>query len=482
MLNRKDLFAELINIYEENIISFHTPGHKNGKIFDKLSLNEFKNQISYIDTTEIIGTDNLHNPNGIIKKAQEEAREIFKSQQTYFLVNGSTSGIYSMIMGSTSPGDKVIVDRNCHQSIINAMILGDIIPQFVYPEIDIEQAIPLAISSEEVEKQLIKHPDARAVVITYPNYYGICSDLKKIGEIVHKHNKILLVDEAHGAHLGLSEGLPMTALECGADIVVQSTHKTLPSFTQSSMLHLQGERVDKDRVEFMLRLHQSSSPSYILMASLDLALNIYKNHGKRLMEELLYNIQAFKNKVKSLQGFNIFDKDIIGRNYIKDIDITKIWITMTNNIKGHELEEILREKYNIQMELSNLYGVLALTTIGNDREDFDKLLGALEDISNQSKEKEIMDMSHIHYPKTKSIITPRKALYSKKESVKLEASVGHISGEYIIPYPPGVPLLIPGEFIDENMIRYVKELINKGMEVIGLKDKKRQYIEIIADK
>lgn len=474
------LLNKLLRIHQGNIISFHTPGHKNGKIFDKVFLKEFKNQLPYIDTTEIIGTDNLHNPKGIIKKAQEEAKEVFKSEETYFLINGSTCGIYSMIMGTTSPGDKIIIDRNCHQSVINAIILGELTPEYLYPEMDIENAIALGISPAMVEKKVMENPDAKAVVITYPTYHGIASDLKKIAEIVHRYDKVLLVDEAHGAHLGLSEELPMAALECGADVVVQSTHKTLPTLTQASMLHLQGGRIDREKIRFMLRLHQSSSPSYILMASLDLAVNIYKNHGKRLMEELLHNIKIFKSKIKEIEEISLMKDNIVGKYGIKAIDITKLWISIKNNkINGYELENILRKKYHIQMELSNIYGILALTTIGNDKEDFEGLLMALADITEKKEEKANKNMPCFLYPMAKRVYTPREALYRKKQKMRLEESIGYISGEYLTPYPPGVPILIPGEIIDENMIRYVREMIFRGIEIIGLKDQNCEFIEVI---
>ncbi|NLM04050.1 MAG: aminotransferase class I/II-fold pyridoxal phosphate-dependent enzyme [Clostridiales bacterium] len=470
-----------MDIYKQDIISFHTPGHKNARIYDKLFSNAIKENLINIDTTEIIGTDNLHNAIGIINDAQKRASEIFKSEESYFLVNGSTSGIYSMIMGSTSPGDRILIDRNCHQSVINALILGDLIPEYIYPDIDINRGIPLGISPDEVEKKLKEFPDAKAVIITYPTYHGIACDLKKIADIVHKYNKILLVDEAHGAHLGLSKDLPRTALESGADMVVQSIHKTLPALTQASILHIQGDRVHRDRIKFMLKVHQSSSPSYILMSSLDLAINIYEEYGQELMSELLYNIDIFKSKIKSIDGIDILDNSIIGKNNVLDIDKTKLWISLLDNrINGYDLENRLRSEYNIQMELSNIYGVLALTTIGNEKQDFEKLYTAFMDIVSKLKDTGIRDGIKFIQPIVKRGISPRAALYADKKILKVEESIDHISGQYLIPYPPGVPLLIPGEIIDRDMILYVKEMLSKGMEIMGLRDKNFEYIEVIV--
>ncbi|AOY75472.1 aminotransferase class I/II-fold pyridoxal phosphate-dependent enzyme [Clostridium formicaceticum] len=475
------LLDRLLELQEEKIVSFHVPGHKNGKIFNTTHYKNFKKFLPDIDTTEIIGTDYLHNPKEVIQKAQQRASEVFKSDATFFLINGSTSGIYSMIMAVTSPGDKIIVARNCHQSVINATILGDLVPVYLYPEMDSYHGIPLGISPEEVKKKLIACPDAKAVMLTYPTYHGFTSDLKKIAEIVHGYGKILLVDEAHGAHLGLNEKLPMTALECGADAVVQSTHKTLPAFTQSSMLHVQGNKIDIDKLKFMLKIHQSSSPSYILMASLDLATTIYQDLGSQLMEALLEHIEEFKSKIKGTKGVTVLEDTSLGKNSIKGMDATKLWISMEQNqINGYQLEKKLRNKYGIQMELSNMYGILGVTSIANDGEDFEKLYEALTDIAKKEGEGHLEKRQFFSYPIPKQMLTPKEALYRKKKQVPIEKSIGFVSGEYLIPYPPGIPILMPGEVIEEEIITYIRVMIESGMEILGLKDHQWKNIEILV--
>ncbi|MCC5911105.1 MAG: aminotransferase class V-fold PLP-dependent enzyme [Clostridiaceae bacterium] len=471
---------QLLKLKEENITSFHVPGHKNGKIFESLLYKNFKENLVHIDTTEIMGTDNLHQPMEVIKQAQERAKETFKSKETFFLVNGSTAGVYSMIMAVTNPGDKIIIGRNCHKSVFNATILGNLTPVYLNPSMDVERGLALGISPKEVEKTLMQHPDVRAVILTYPTYHGFTSDLKKIAEIVHSHGKILLVDEAHGAHLDLSEDLPMPALACGADAVVQSTHKTLPAFTQSSMLHVQGDRINLDKLRFMLQLHQSSSPSYILMASLDLAVTIYNEKGKELMKQLLENIRDFKQQLSKQKGIEVLDRNLVGKNYIKDMDPTKLWISMAAiGISGYELEKRLRTEFQIQVELSNLYGTLAITSIANKKQDFNKLYDALSSIAEEGKEEKIEELPSFAYTVPKQVYTPREALYKNKRSVTLEEGIGHISGEYLIPYPPGIPIVLPGERITEEMITYVQAMVKKGMEVVGLKDINCRTIEII---
>lgn len=474
------ILDQLLKLQKQNIISFHMPGHKNGNIYKQFHYKNFKEFLPDIDTTEIPGTDNLHKPRDVIKAAQERAKEVFQSEETFFLVNGSTSGIYSMIMASTSPGDKIIVGRNCHQSVMNSIYLGELIPVYLYPEIAIDQGIALGISPEEVEKKLLEHPDAKAVVITYPTYHGIASDLKKIAEIVHKYDKILLIDEAHGAHLGLSDKLPMTALQCGADAVVQSTHKTLPSFTQSSMLHLQGDRIDREKLKFMLRVHQSSSPSYLLLASLDLAVMIYHTQGKYLMEKLLELINNFKEKAQEIKGLTIMGREMEGKGSVKAIDPTKLWISLhKNHITGYGLDQRLRDQFHIQVELSNIYGILGITSIANERKDFERLLHALEVIASEKGNKKIEELPLFSYRVPKCALTLREAIYKDKKRIPIEKSVGCVSGEYVIPYPPGIPILVPGEVIDEEMVQYIKAMTRQGMEILGLQDDMAATIEII---
>lgn len=287
---KKYILNQLGEIVNNNIVSFHVPGHKLGKIYDRLGYSNILENIYKMDTTEILGTDNLHSPDGIIKKSQERAARVFKSKNTYYLINGSTCGIQGAIMSVCNPKDKIIVNRDCHQSVINTFILGDIEPVYIYPQIDTKTNILMGIKIEDAIKTINDNLDAKAILLTYPTYYGKVYDLKTICDYAHSKGMIVIVDEAHGAHLGLSNRLPMTALEQGADIVIQSTHKTLPSFTQSSMLHIQGERINQDRLTSILRMIESSSPSYMLMSSLELAVDIYEKKGEFLMEELLHNI------------------------------------------------------------------------------------------------------------------------------------------------------------------------------------------------
>ena len=467
---RNYIVDKLEQLRDEDIISFHVPGHKMGKIFDKLGYNNILEKIYTLDTTEIEGTDNLHNAKEVIKQSQERASRVFNSDKTIYLVNGSTCGIQAAIMSTCPPKSKIIVNRDCHQSVINSCILGDITPVYIDSEICRETNILKGINYSKAKEIIDNNLDAKAIILTYPTYYGETYNLRDICNYAHDKDMIVIVDEAHGAHLELSDRLPKSAINLGADIVIQSTHKTLPSFTQSSMVHIKGNRVDYNKLLSILRIIESSSPSYLFMSSLELAVDIYEKHGKELMESLLNNIDKFKDKFKSNHEVYIYN----------EMDKTKIFISLKNiGMTGYELDEILRSEYKIQCELSNHYGVLLICTIGNEEEDFICLETALKDILNKYKNKgSIEDTDYpVSIPKMK--LTPREAFYKEKKRVKLKDSIGKISGEYIIPYPPGISLISPGEIISEEIITYIHQGIKNGMIVSGIKDTNLEFIDII---
>ena len=467
---RNYIVDKLEQLRDEDIISFHVPGHKMGKIFDKLGYNNILEKIYTLDTTEIEGTDNLHNAKEVIKQSQERAARVFNSDKTIYLVNGSTCGIQAAIMSTCPPKSKIIVNRDCHQSVINSCILGDITPVYIDSEICRETNILKGVNYSKAKEIIDNNLDAKAIILTYPTYYGETYNLRDICNYAHDKDMIVIVDEAHGAHLELSDRLPKSAINLGADIVIQSTHKTLPSFTQSSMVHIKGNRVDYNKLLSILRIIESSSPSYLFMSSLELAVDIYEKHGKELMESLLNNIDKFKDKFKSNHDVYIYN----------EMDKTKIFISLKNiGMTGYELDEILRSEYKMQCELSNHYGVLLICTIGNEEEDFICLETALKDILNKYKNKgSIEDTDYpVSIPKMK--LTPREAFYKEKKRVKLKDSIGKISGEYIIPYPPGISLISPGEIISEEIITYIHQGIKNGMIVSGIKDTNLEFIDII---
>lgn len=473
---------KLQNIVNDDLISFHMPGHKKGKIYDKLGYGDLVKNLYKMDTTEIIETDNLHSPEGIIKDSQERASKIFRSEKSYYLVNGSTCGIQAAILSTCSPGEKILVNRDCHQSAINAFILGDINPIYIKGSICEDTYTIKGVNEQDVLDAIDNNSDIKVLMLTYPSYYGMVFDLEKICTYTHEKGIVVIVDEAHGAHLGLSDKLPKSALEQGADIVIQSIHKTLPSFTQSSIIHVQGDLIDKKNLERFLKIVQSSSPSYVMMASLEIAIDIYDRYGKDLMQGLLSNIDDFEKDLSEINGVKV----------LKGHDKTKVFVSLKDlGINGYDLEETLRYKYNIQVELSNYYGVLLICTIGNEKDDFDKFLCAIksivEDLSGDKNndldksEDNVTKLMKLNYPDLipQKIISPREAFYSDKKAVLLKESIGKISGEYIIPYPPGISLTSPGEIITQEVIDYILACKQYGMHVSGLKDSSLEIIEII---
>lgn len=465
-----NILEKLEELRDDNLVSFHVPGHKMGKIFQKLGYKNILQNLYTLDTTEIDGTDNLHNAKEIIKDSQDRASRVFNSDKTIYLVNGTTCGIEAAIISVCKPKSKIIINRDCHQSVINACILGDIEPVYISSKVCKKTNIIMGVDTEDVKLVIDNNLDAKAIVLTYPTYYGRTFDLKSICDYAHIKNMIVIVDEAHGSHLQLSDELPESAINQEADIIIQSTHKTLPAFTQSSMMHIKGNMVDENRIVTMLRFLESSSPSYVLLTSLELAVDIYDKYGTKLMNDLLGNIEKFKSKFKNNENI------IIDNN----MDKTKIFISLKNlGITGYELDNILREEYKIQVELSNYYGVLLICTIGNDEEDFIRLEKSLYSLLLKINKKELL--KDINYPNSipKKVLNPRDAFYSNKKSVRLENSIGKISGEYIIPYPPGISLISPGEIITQEIITYIQQGVKNGMIVSGIKDVNLEYIDVI---
>lgn len=482
MYNKTPLYDGILDYINEKNVSFHMPGHKNGRGVLKIKEKpDFKDNLLLIDQTEVPGLDNLHLPEGIIQEAQELAARAFRSDYTYFLVNGTTCGVYSMILGVTNHGDKIIVPRNSHRSVAGALILGGLWPVYYEPDVDLEKGIAVSVSPEKIEEIIKENLDAKAVLVTNPTFYGTCSDIEKIADIVHKYNMVFLVDEAHGAHLPFHRDLPINAMDAGADIAAQSAHKTLSSFTQSSMLHVRRGRVDIEKIEFMLRLTQTTSPSYILMASLDLARFQMEEHGEELLDNLLDMVGDFRERINTISDIYCFGREIIGSYNIVDMDPTKITINFKNfGIPGTRIADILRKQYNIQVELSDLYNILAMATIGDEKEDYDRLYNAIHDISEKySSEREVKDIPKVVWRMPYQALSPREAVYEPMEMVDFRKSDGRISAEIIAPYPPGIPVILPGEIITNDIIENIIKVQQAGIKINGPRDQKLEQIAVI---
>ena len=480
-LNNIPILKSLIEYRDEGVVSFHMPGHKKGDIYKKAGMEFLNGDLLALDTTEVPGIDNLHCPESSILAAQKLAAEAFGAEHSFFLVNGTTSGIYSMIMAAANPGDKIIIPRNCHRSVYGAVILGRLVPVYIDPEMDAELGIAMGIKPETVEYILEKHSDAKAVVITSPTYYGVCSDIRRIAEIVHEKGMLLLVDEAHGSHLSFNERLPMSALEAGADMTAQSIHKTLPAMTQSSMLHVKSTRVDIEKLKLFLQLTQTTSPSHILLASLDTARYIMQELGHELLEDAIAWSNQARNKINSIDGLYCLGFDRVGIYGISDLDPTRITVNFSAaGMSGTRAEAILRKDFKIQVEMADLYNIVALTTIGNHQADYERLVDALRGIAKTtgSIRAEVKTIGAYIKPPELSIL-PWEALYCEKEHVEASESIGRVCGEMIIPYPPGIPILMPGEMITREAYEYLKLCVQQRIKINGAYDNKLETVCVI---
>lgn len=453
-------------------ISFHMPGHKGSALYKRFGYGDFLKDFMDFDITEIPGADNLFQTEGIIKELQDQYADLYEVKNSYLLVNGTSGGIIASILASVRKGGTLIMARNCHKSVFNALTLGDIKPAYAYPETDETYGISGPIQAEEIRRLLDENEHADAVILPSPNYYGICSDIKSIAEEVHKHNKILIVDQAHGAHLKFFHkyhvtNMPLSAEEAGADLVINSTHKTLASLTQSAILNRNSDRTDPLVLEDKLQCIESTSPSYVLMASLDINCAIIRKHGEQLIKEWNDNLNYFYENAKDIKGL-----DVIGK--IPSMDWSKINFSLGRlGISGATLERKLMGSSGIFIELFTGDLVMCMTGIGNTKGDIEKLLCALTGIA-----KDIKGQNNLHYsefvPLSKSVQPPKNLntmLYNipkERKLVPLHEADQSVCAGSIIPYPPGIPLLCPGEKFSRESIDYIEQLRQLGEKVIGV--------------
>ncbi len=453
---------------------FCIPSHHRGKGASSSFTEVFGKTVLKYDLTETPLTDDLHEADGAIKEAEILASELFGSDRTFFLVNGTTCANEAMIISSVCEGEKILVARNCHKSVLMGLIISGASPVYIEPEISGVFSTFGSISPEKVELAFKNHPDIKAFILTSPTYYGIGSDLQKIADICHSHGVLLLVDEAHGSHFAFSDKLPKTALSCGADMVSQSTHKTLNSMTQSSMLHIKGSLVDISKVDAALKIVQSTSPSYILMASLDAARQNAALNGRTAVCRMLDIASYIRSALSSIDGVSCPEN--VDGNEVFSFDKTRI-VFSVKGISGFYLSEILFEKYNICCEMADNYNVVSIIGSSDSYEDADRLINAVKEIAATVNSGKIKEFSLPPMPPM--AMTPRKAFFAKSTRTNFKDSVGKVSAEMIAPYPPGIPVIYPGEFITEEIYEFISEAIKDGRHIHGFSDKSMETIKII---
>ncbi|MBO8169628.1 MAG: aminotransferase class I/II-fold pyridoxal phosphate-dependent enzyme [Thermoanaerobacteraceae bacterium] len=472
-----DAIKEYIN---QGTIPFHVPGHKQGKGLPEFT--QFVGQsVMSMDLTCMPGLDNICNPKGSIKEAEELAAEVYQADRAFFLTNGTTSGIQAMIMAVCQPGDKIILPRNAHKSAIGGLILSGAEPVYIEPQLQRDFGISMGVTPKQVERALQQHPDAKVVFVINPNYYGTASDLKRIVEIAHAAGVPVIVDEAHGAHLYFSEELPVSAMEAGADLAATSTHKLAGSLTQSSILLLREGLINPQHVKAVLNLGQTTSPSYILLASLDVARKQMALKGKQLVKDTLEKTRWLRQRLSKM-GLRLLGEDLVGQPGCHDFDITKVTINVKDiGMSGYEMEYVLRNKYRIQVELSDLYNVIILMSIGDTWDNIYKLVAAVEEITAQRTQSNVVR----HLPPLPEIpklsVLPREAFYSQTRVIPLSEAEGEISAESIMAYPPGIPLVCPGEVITRELIDYVTVLKQEHADLQGTEDPTLENIKVLKE-
>lgn len=465
--NTTPLLDAINSFIETRPAYFRIPGHRLDKGISSRWTDKAGSGIFSYDVTETPLTDDLHCPEGAIREAQELLCELYGADQSFFLVNGSTCGNEAMIMSAALEGEPILIARNAHKSAMMGLILSGAKPVYVMPQLIPEWAIQGAITAHEVQKCFASHPDCKALFLVSPSYYGICSDLTAIADICHEHNALLLVDEAHGGHLYFHDLLPKGALDCGADICVQSMHKVAGALTQSSVLHIKSHGVNEQalaRVAENLHLVQSTSPNYLLMTSLDCARYELALNGKQMMEKALTLAESARIRIQKIPGFRCMQDN--------HHDMTRLVISARDlGLTGFELDTVLFQQYAVNMELSDYENVLAIVTYANEQTDLDRLVNACEAISKtyaHNKKCPLKDAKIPVMPKLPlQIMTPRQAYFSNKETIRWQDAAGKISGQMIAPYPPGIPIIYPGEQISSEVWEYIECFRRDGRHIHG---------------
>ncbi len=459
--------------------AFHTPGHKRGQGISARQQQLFGTAVFRADLPELPELDNLFAPEGVILEAQRLAADAFGAEQTWFLANGSTCGIEAAILATCGPGDKLILPRNLHSSAVSGLILSGAVPVYVSPTYSAAWDMPLGVAPEAIATALTAHPDAKAVLLVSPTYYGVCSDLKAIAQLTHQHGIPLIIDEAHGPHFAFHPELPPTALSAGADIAVQSAHKVLSAFTQSALLHVQGNRIDRDRLAQSLQLTQSTSPSYLLLGSLDAARHQMAIEGNSLMTRTLALADQACAALNGLPGLKVLQPATDGSGLIGDR--TRLTINVSDlGITGFTADDLLHNHHNVTAELPALRHLMFIVSLGNTATDITQLITAFKQLS-QHPSPPLRRLSVAEVPPSPfpPALTPRQAFFARKTPLPTHRAIGHICAETICPYPPGIPALLPGEPISAAAIAHLQALLSAGGRLTGCSDPSLKTMSVI---
>lgn len=432
-----------------------------------------------VDVNSMKPLDNLCHPVSVIRDAETLAAQAFHAANAFFMVGGTTSAVQSMIMYACKSGDKIIMPRNVHRSAINALILTGAVPVYVNPDVNAQLGIALGMSLAQVEQAILENPDAKAIMVNNPTYYGICSDLRRITKLAHEHNMLVLVDEAHGTHFYFGENFPVSAMDAGADIASVSMHKSGGSLTQSSFL-IMGKAVNSDYMRQIINLTQTTSASYLLLSSLDISRKRLALMGREIFAETVEMAEYARSEINSIGGYYAYSKELINGDSIFDFDVSKLSVyTLPIGLAGIEVYDYLRDEYDIQIEFGDIGNILAYISVGDRKRDIERLISALSEIKRRFGGS-CADMLTQEYISPVVAEAPRTAFYADKISLPLNEAPGHVCTEFVMCYPPGIPILAPGELVTKEIIEYINYAKEKGCQMTGTEDINIERLNVIV--
>lgn len=473
------IYEALEKFRKKRVVPFDVPGHKRGRGNPEL-VELLGEKCVNLDVNSMKPLDNLCHPVSVIKEAEELVADAFGAEHAFLMIGGTTSAVQSMVLSVCKANDKIILPRNVHKSVINALILCGATPIYVEPKVNERIGIALGMEIDSFVRVIEENPDAVAVLVNNPTYYGICSDLKKIVEVAHSHGLRVLADEAHGTHLYFGEDLPVSAMAAGADFAAVSMHKSGGSLTQSSVL-LTSQDVNADYVRQIINLTQTTSASYLLLSSLDISRRNLALRGRESFAAVVKMAEYARNEINAIGGYYAYSKELVNGTSVYDYDVTKLSVhTQGIGLTGIEVYDLLRDEYDIQIEFGDIGNILAYISIGDRIRDIERLVGALADIK-RLYERDGSDLVSGEYIQPDVVMSPQTAFYANKESVPIRQTDGMICAEFVMCYPPGIPILAPGERITKEIIDYILYAGEKGCSLQGTEDPKVAYLKVIKD-
>ena len=476
---RAPIYEALERFRQMRVVPFDVPGHKRGRGNPEL-VQLLGEQCVSMDVNSKKPLDNLCHPISVIRDAERLAAEAFGAANAFLMVGGTTSAVQSMVLSVAKRGEKIILPRNVHRSVMGAMVLCGAVPVYVNPECDSDLGIPLGMSVAAVERAIRENPDAKAVLVNNPTYYGICSDLRAIVKLAHEHGMLCLADEAHGTHFYFGEGLPVSAMAAGADMASVSMHKSGGSLTQSSLL-LTGPAMQEGHVRQIINLTQTTSASYLLLSSLDISRRNLALRGKSDFERVVRLAEYARREINEIDGYYAFSRELINGDSVFDFDVTKLSVnTLDVGLAGIEVYDLLRDEYDIQIEFGDLGNILAYVSVGDRPREIERLVSALSEVRRRFGRTKANLMAQ-EYIDPQVVVSPQDAFYAPKESLPLRETEGRVCSEFVMCYPPGIPILAPGERITAEILDYIEYAKEKGCSMTGPENPEIERLNVLKE-